>query len=41
VDMNATMRTGGYFARVKPKQGCKEDTSNAIAVGQNGPGGIG
>jgi hypothetical protein len=41
VDMNATMRTGGYFARVKPKQGCKEDTSNTVAVGQNGPGGIG
>jgi hypothetical protein len=41
VDMNTTMRTGGYFARVKPKQGCREDTSNPVPVGQNGPGGNG
>jgi hypothetical protein len=41
VDMNQTMRTGGYIARVKPKPGCKKDLSNPIAVGQNGPGGVG
>ena len=40
VPMNDTMRTGGYIARVRPKQGCKKDLSNPIAVGQEGPGGI-
>jgi hypothetical protein len=40
VPMNQTMRTGGYLARVKPKQGCKKDLSNPVAVGQSGPGGI-
>jgi hypothetical protein len=41
VPMRATMRTGGYFARVKPRSGCKLGKSNPIAVGQTGPGGIG
>jgi hypothetical protein len=39
VTMNDSMRTGGYLARVKPKQGCEKDLSSPIAVGQHGPGG--
>jgi hypothetical protein len=41
VDMSPRMRTGGYFAAVRPKPGCEKAKSRQIAVGQNGPGGIG
>ena len=40
-DMAKTMKTGGYYARVKPRAGCGVDKSNEIAVGQNGPDGNG
>jgi hypothetical protein len=40
VDMNRRMRTGGYFAAVRPKPGCLKAKSEQIAVGQKGPGGV-
>ena len=41
IDMHATMKTGGYFARVGPNSKCKKDLSSALGVGENGPGGLG
>jgi hypothetical protein len=41
VDMAPRMRTGGYFAVVRPKPGCQKAKSRQIAVGQKGPGGVG
>jgi hypothetical protein len=41
VPMARRMRTGGYFAAVRPKPGCEKTKSRQVAVGQKGPGGIG
>jgi hypothetical protein len=39
--MAARMKTGGYVAVAKAKPGCLKGASDAIAVGQRGPGGLG
>lgn len=39
--MAARMKTGGYVAVAKAKPGCLKGASDAIAVGQRGPGGTG
>jgi hypothetical protein len=41
VMMARRMRTGGYFAVVRPKPGCAKAKSKQLGVGQNGPDGLG
>ena len=41
IDMNRRMRPAGYYARVKPRAGCRLAKSKQIGVGQGGPGGTG
>jgi len=40
IPMSDRMRTGGYFAVVRPKPGCEKAKSQQIPVGQKGPGGV-
>ena len=41
VAMARRMRTGAYVAVVKAKPGCLKGSSDPVAVGQGGPGGLG
>jgi hypothetical protein len=41
LNMPGHMRPAGYIAVVRAKPGCLKGASDPIAVGQNGPGGLG
>lgn len=41
LDMASHMRPAGYIAVVRAKPGCLKGSSDPIAVGQNGPDGLG